>query len=530
MKANSTIFLLVLAVVFFLSIMPALSYCGEKTNSTTKDATEIITPKPKPQPRINGPLVYGCRPGNPFLYRIPCQGEHPVNFSAKGLPKGLTLDPATGIITGINPPQGEYIVTLKAKNEAGRAQRLFKIVSGETLALTPPMGWNHWYTHEWRVTDAIMREAADIMIKSGMADVGYQYINLDACWANTDKNNGRTQDPLHFGPPRDGQGNILTNGHFPDMKGLVDYIHSKGLKAGIYSSPGPIDCAGFTGSYQHEAQDAHQFIAEWGFDFLKYDWCSYNEKVVKTTDGEISLKEMQKPYILMGDLLRHQPRDVVFNLCQYGMGNVWEWGAKVGGQCWRTGGDLSVESDRIFEVALRNAEKGAFVGPGAWNDPDYLLFGKFVQMIGKTWTKDQPCKLSAEEQYSFMSLWCLLAAPLILGGDIAQLDEFTLNVLCNPEVIDVDQDPLGKSGLVIRKSDQSFLMVKDLADGSKAVGFFNQGKNAIEVAVNWDELKISGKQLVRDLWRQKELGVYKQKFSVQVPPRGVVLVKINISY
>jgi len=527
MKNKSITYVLALVFVTLLITTSEISYGIEKDSCATHGTYEIRTPHPKPQPRINGPLVYGCRPGNPFLYRIPCQGKRPIKFFAKGLPKGLTLDPATGIIAGTNPPQGEYIVVLKAENEAGHAKRQFKIVAGETLALIPPMGWNSWYAHEWRVTDTIMREAADIIIENGMADVGYQYVNIDGCWTNTENNNSRTKDPLHFGPLRDEQGNILPNGHFPNMKGLVDYIHSKGLKAGIYSSPGPFDCARFAGSYQHEEQDAHQIVANWGFDFLKYDWCSYTEKAAKTADSKVPLEEMQKPYILMGDILRRQPRDVVFNLCQYGMGKVWEWGAKVGGQSWRTGGDLSFEPERIFEVALRNAEYGAFVKPGAWNDPDYLILGRWTQRVGNKWIPDIPTKLTAEEQYSFMSLWCLLASPLFLGGDIAQLDEFTLNVLCNPEVIEVDQDPLGKSGKVIRKTNDCFLMVKDMADDSKAVGLFNQGKNAAEVVVDWAELQIFGKQSVRDLWRQKDLGVYKEKFSTQVPPRGVVLVKIS---
>ena len=527
MKRKSITYFVTVTFAIILVTVSVELYCAEIGSRIADGGYELFTPRPKPQPRINGPLVYGCRPGNPFLYRIPCQGIRPMRFSAKQLPKGLTLDAATGIITGTTPSKGEYFVTLEAENEVGRAKREFRIVAGETLALTPPMGWNSWYAHEWRVSDSIMREAADIMIKNGMADVGYQYVNIDGCWTNTENNNTRTNDPLHFGPLRDGQGNILPNGHFPDMKGMVDYIHSKGLKTGIYSSPGPFDCARFAGSFQHEEQDAHQFFATWGFDFLKYDWCSYKEKVVKTADGKVSLEEMQKPYILMGDILQHQPRDVVFNLCQYGMGKVWEWGVEVGAQSWRTGGDLSFEPDRIFEVALRNAEHGAFVKPGAWNDPDYLILGRWTQMVGNKWTPDIPTKLTADEQYSFMSLWCLLAAPLFLGGDIAQLDEFTLNVLCNPEVIEVDQDPLGRCGKVIRKTDNCFLMVKDMADGSKAVGLFNEGKNPAEVVADWAELQISGKQSVRDLWRQKGLGVFKEKFSSQVPSRGVVLVKIS---
>ena len=230
------------------------TFCGnggvEKPSEINK--YEILTPKPGPGPHINGPLVYGCRPGHPFLYRIPCQGERPVIFSAETLPQSLSLDPMTGIITGNSPAQGDYNVVLKAKNKYGEIKRDFKVISGEKLALTPPMGWNHWYAHYSRITDEMMREAADVMITSGMADVGYQYVNIDDCWMNAPKN----RDSLRVGPLRDEKGNIIPNKHFPDMKGLADYIHSKGLKAGLYTSPGPLTCGGFAGSYKHEEQDA----------------------------------------------------------------------------------------------------------------------------------------------------------------------------------------------------------------------------------------------------------------------------------
>lgn len=220
----------------------------------------ILTPKPGPAPRINGPLVYGCRPGHPFLYRIPCQGERPIKFSAKGLPASLKLDAAAGILSGTVPARGEYPIVLQAGNSHGKAVRTFKIVSGDTLALTPPMGFNDWYAFYNRVTATEMEHAADILISSGMADVGYQFVNVDDCWMGQ----------------RDAGGNLVGNTNFPDMKALADYIHARGLKAGLYTSPGSLTCAGYTGAFGHEAQDARQF-ADWGFDFLKYDWCSYGD-------------------------------------------------------------------------------------------------------------------------------------------------------------------------------------------------------------------------------------------------------------
>lgn len=502
--------------------IPVVALSNTRYASVSSDPREICTPAPQKSPRINGPLVYGCRPGNPFLYRIPCQGERPISFSAKGLPQGLKLDSETGIVTGTSPARGEYTVVFQASNAKGKNKRSFKIMAGEELSLTPPMGWNSWYVHYNRIDDKTMRQAADAMISSGMADVGYQYVNIDDCWMNAEKTLKYMQDSTRVGPLRDSGGDILPNIHFPDMKGMTDYIHAKGLKTGIYTSPGPNTCCGLAGSYGHEEQDAARF-ADWGFDFLKYDWCSYSRIAGK----EPSLEAMQKPYQLMGNALKKQPRDIIYNLCQYGMGNVWEWGTKVGGHCWRTAGDLGFELDRFFAVALKNAEHAAYSKPGSWNDPDYLQIGMFGSQIGSTFTMPQPCKLTADEQYSYMSLWCLMAAPLIFSGDMSKLDDFTLNILCNPEVIEVDQDPLGKCGTVVMLPNDCFLMVKELADGSKAVGLFNHGKTATEITADWNALQISGKQTIRDLWRQKELGKFYEKYSTKVPVQGVVMLKIS---
>lgn len=494
------------------------------------DEAVLWTPKPGPQPRVNGPVVYGARPGRPFLYRIPCQGERPMRFSAEGLPAGLVLDAASGIVTGTTPAAGVYPVRLRAVNAHGESVRDFRLVAGDSLALTPPMGWNHWYVHYDRITDTLVRQAADAMVSSGMADVGYQYVNIDDCWMHAPKH----ADPLRVGPLRDADGRMVPNRHFPDMKGLTRFIHEKGLKAGIYTSPGPFTCGGFAGSFGHEEMDARTF-ADWGFDFVKYDWCSYGHiakggsledpliphwgETAPTREGHVY------PYRKMGALLAEQPRDMVFNLCQYGMSEVWEWGRGVGGHAWRTAGDLGFELDRIAEVAIRNARHRAWNGPGAWNDPDYLQIGMIGNARGMG--EPEPCPLSPNEQYTYMSLWALSAAPLIFSGDMGSLDEFTLNVLCNPEVIDVDQDPLGQCGAVVELSAQTFLMVKELADGSKAVGMFNRGARAVAVTAPWAVLGLRGPVAVRDVWRHKDLGQAEGAFRAVVPPRGVVMVRMK---
>jgi alpha-galactosidase len=500
-----------------------------KQSSNVPLGEEILTPAPGPQPRINGPLVYGCSPGKPFIYRIPCQGTRPINFSVKGLPSGLNLDPATGIITGTTPQKGEYKLLITAINKNGRDKRSFTIIAGDKLALTPPMGYNHWYAHYTRITDKMMREAADILISSGMADVGYDYVNIDDCWMNAPEHK---QDPSREGPLRDDNGNILANVHFPDMKALTDYIHAKGLKAGIYSSPGKLTCAKFAASYGYEEQDARQF-AEWGFDFLKYDWCSYRliaaeESNQVDSQGKkiISLEQHKKPYKLMGDILKKQDRDILYNLCQYGMADVWKWGAEVGAHSWRTARDLGYDLDKVFDVALRNSELGEYSKPGEWNDPDYLQIG-WVGPARLGRYLPEKVDMAPSTQYAYMSLWSLMASPLFFSGDMTKLDPFTLNILCNPEIIEVNQDPLGISGEVIKRNEEQFVMIKKLHDGTFAVGLFNMGKDPSEVTINFSEIKLTGKLEVRDLWRQTDMGRFTGKFSSQVPAQGVVMLKIG---
>ena len=474
----------------------------------------LLTPKPGPAPKINGPKVYGCRPGHPFLYRIPCTGTRPMAFKAANLPDTLSLNENTGIITGAAPDRrGEYVVTLEAKNDHGSDRRTFAIIVGDTLALTPPMGWNSWYIHYYHVTEEHMRNAADVMVSSGMADYGYSYVNIDDCWMKK-----RGDEPY-----RDADGAILPNAKFPDIKGMVDYIHNKGLKAGLYTGPGPWTCAGYVASYEHERIDAEKF-AEWGFDFLKHDWCSYS-----AVAGGTDLEHMKRPYQLMGEILKSLDRDILLNLCQYGMGNVWTWGGAVGGHCWRTTGDLGLEQGGLlpgfYHIGLSNARHYEYAKPGQWNDPDYILIGR----IGNAHHHDEPPKpttLTPSEQYSYMSMWCLMAAPLFYSGDMRYLDEFTLNVLCNAEVIDVDQDPLGIQARPLVQDDETLILAKPMADGSLAVGLFNLAELSREMSVDWSLLGLSGKRVVRDLWRQKDLGTYDGRFTTAVTRHGVALIRL----
>lgn len=514
-----------------------ITYKGKEPKASAEiisdEAEEILTPPPGEQAHINGPKIYGVRPGSPFLYRIPATGLRPMTFNADNLPAGLQLDANTGIITGKVNKAGTYEVVLSAKNEKGGDKREFKIVVGNQLALTPPMGWNSWYIHYDRVSDKIMREAADMMISTGMADYGYQYVNIDDCWmvkVNSD-------DLEVGGEVRNVKGKLNTNKHFPDMNAMTDYIHSKGLKAGTYISPGPATCAGYAGSYGYERLDAQTF-AEWGFDFLKYDWCSYG----RVAEGS-ELKDFIKPYKVMWDELQKLDRDMVFNLCQYGMADVWKWGAEVG-NCWRTTGDLGVSNGGsmpgYFSIGMSNAEHYEYAHPGAWNDPDYILIGWVGNARGMG--EGKKTTLTPSEQYAYMSMWSLMAAPLIFSGDMAKLDDFTLNVLCNNEVIDINQDILGKQAKIIRNNANEMIMVKELEDGSKAVGLFHITGNEDKPQdyFNWDgerdgkkisisasELGLKGDLKVRDVWRQKDLGQFENSFEIDVPYHGVAFLKIS---
>jgi len=453
------------------------------------------------KPAIHGPRVTGGTPGRPFLFLIPATGEGPLTFSAKNLPAGLALDPKTGIISGALERAGRTEVQLTVTGPKGSATRPLTIAaSHDALALTPPLGWNSWNVWGRAVDDAKVRAAADWMVKSGLAAHGFQYINIDDGWEGQ----------------RDAGGEIRPNAKFPDMKALADYVHSKGLKLGIYSSPGPRTCEGLEGSYRHEAQDAATF-ARWGIDLLKYDWCSY-DGIAKND----SLAELQKPYLVMRDGLAKTGRDIVYSLCQYGMGNVWEWGADVGGNYWRTSGDLTDVWSNMSSVGFRQAGREKFSKPGHWTDPDMLVVGK----VG--WGPNiHDTRLTPNEQITHITLWSLQAAPLLIGCDLSQLNEFTTALLTNDEVLDVDQDPLGKAASRIWQRERLEVWARPLWDGTMAVGLFNRGLRDAKMTVKWSELGLTGRQMVRDLWLHKDVGEFTGSFSARVPSHGALLIKVG---
>jgi len=268
----------------------------------------------------------------------------------------------------------------------------------------------------------------------------------------------------------------------------------------------------------HEQDDAQRF-AEWGFDFLKYDWCTYE------ISDEKALYDYMKPYALMGEILKNLKRDMVYNLCQYGMGNVWEWGAKVEAQTWRTMGDVGFMS--FLDAGLQNCQYAAHAGPGRWNDPDYILIG----WVGdaRKMGEGAPVNMTPNQYYQYMSLWTMMASPLFFSGEMTRLDDFTLNVLCNAEIIGVNQDILGRQGVIVTQTEDYFVITKPLAEGSIAAGVFNTSVVEQSVRVSWKELGLKGRQSVRDLWRQQDLGAHKNSIDVKLPLHGVVMLRLSLA-
>ncbi len=465
----------------------------------------ILTPEPTREPRINGPDIYGARVGKPFLYAVPATGEKPLFYEASKLPKGLHIDENTGIISGRVYREGSYEVSLVVRNDAGKTEKPFTIVIGDQIALTPPLGWNSWNCWGLSVDTEKAIASAKMFKQKGLADHGWSYINLDDGW----------EIPKDQEPKRDPNGKILTNEKFPDMKALGDSIHAMGLKFGIYSSPGPFTCGGYTASYQHELQDANAF-ASWGVDYLKYDWCSY-ENIAK----DHSLPELKKPYFLMRECLDQADRDIVYSLCQYGMGEVWTWGAEVGGNLWRTTGDITDTWESMSNIGFSQVESAPFAGPGHWNDPDMLVVG----WVG--WGPNlHPSRLTPDEQYTHISLWSLLSAPLLIGCDLERLDPFTLNLLTNDEVLAINQDRLGQQATPIDKKSDIQVWAKELADGNMSVGIFNLGDQTAEYILDATLFELGEPVMIRDLWRQKDLGILEKDYLFQVPSHGVRLVKL----
>ena len=364
-----------------------------------------------------------------------------------------------------------------------------------TLAATPPMGWNSWNLFAGRVNDADVRAAADAMVSSGMKDAGYIYVNIDDTWQGE----------------RDAQGNIHANSKFPDMKALADYVHSKGLKIGIYSGPGAQTCAKYAGSLGHEAQDAKTY-ADWGIDYLKYDLCSFRQNMDQEAPNDPAKKTqmMKDAYEKMHKALLATGRPIVYSFCQYGWDAVWEWGPSLGANLWRTTGDINPTWDRMTLIGFSQAGLAKYAGPGHWNDPDMLEVGNG--------------KLTLDENRTHMSLWALLAAPLLAGNDLSKMKPETMQILTNREVIAIDQDPLGKQGDRVSEVGPVEIWAKPLKGGAKAIGLFNRNDTTQPITLKLSDVGFTAGAKARDVWQAKDLGKLQGTYTATVPRHGVALL------
>jgi alpha-galactosidase len=454
---------------------------------------------------------------------VPACGKRPLAFSAEGLPEGLRMEATTGFITGSLMKSGERDVLLKASNSEGRDERKLRIVVGGRLALTPPMGWMTWYCWGSRHIDQTKTlAAADAMVSSGLAAHGFNHIFVDDGWQGE----------------RGGLLNALQpNERFPDMKGLVDHVHALGLKAGIYSSPWTQTFAGFNGSTSgrklrgtprcaderpgrwigkkaHIRADVRQW-AEWGFDYLKYDWDNWEVRDVEAVAAAI----------------RATGRDMALSLSNHApFQRASEWARLA--NLWRTTGDANGTWQQTAAIGFNQDKWTLYAGPGHWNDLDCLM----VDVV--SWGKPARAKeMSPDEQVAQVTLWALLASPLVLGCDLTRIKDLTLQLLCNPEVLAVDQDPLGRPAHTVtelRNTNQAGLTVRHshvfkrgLSDGSVAVGLFNRADRPDRVEATWKDLKLRGHRRVRDLWARRDLGNETERLSFRLPPHGVKFLRLS---
>jgi alpha-galactosidase len=493
-------------------------------NAKNDFTDRILTPAPASIPRINGPKVFGVRPNSPLLYSIPATGDRPMSFSAEGLPAGLVVDPSNGRISGTLRVPGEYNVTLQAKNTLGSTTKSFRIIVGEEIGLTPAMGWNSYNCFGERVTQDLALSAARSLVRLGLDRHGWTYVNMDDGWQGQRGGPNKTLQP-------DAQ-------RFTNIKAMVDEIHGLGLKAGLYDTPWVVSYGGKLGSsaenpegapqrwppgsprnqkvlpsaigkYRFFYEDAQQF-ADWGFDYIKLDW------------GPVEAPETKEWH----QALRLTGRDIILSLSNNHVKNLFPLIVDVSpwAQSWRTTTDIRDVWGRVAnDIGFAQDPWAPFCRPGHFNDADMLVVGYVGGWSSRTL---HPSNLTADEQYTHISLWCLLSSPLLIGADLERMDDFTLSLLTNDEVLEINQDSLCKQATRVGGQGDLRVYAKPLDDGSLAVGLFNAGTSPTTVSASWSELKITGRQRVRDLWRQKDLGEFEGKFDSSVAPHGVTLVRI----
>lgn len=481
------------------------TYTDAKTGkvlSENKEMKYLLTPAAPATPRFNNAPLYGVRPGSPIIYRFPVSGEKPMKFSCDNLPAGLQLSESNGALSGKIDKPCVLTFTVTAENARGKASQKFTLKVGEhMIGLTPPMGWNSWNCFGLSVSQEKVISSTQALIDKGLADYGYSYINIDDGWE---------------APDRNPDGTIEANEKFPSIKGMIDWLHEQGLKFGIYSSPGETSCGGYLGSLGYEKQDAEVWN-KWGVDYLKYDWCSYER--VREENNDWGFPSCVRPYLLMQKFIREQPRDIFYSLGPLGGTQVYLWGIYCDGNSWRTAQDINDTWGSILDVGFRQqAGLAKYSSVGHWNDPDMLVVGK-VGWGGNL----RETRLTPDEQYTHITLWTLLASNMLIGCDIAQMDDFTLNLLCNNEVNAINQDVLGQQADRISKEGDIEVWSRPLSDGAIAVGIFNVGDK--EQSIDMKALIPVKEPLktIRDLWRQKDLPA--GELNCTIPAHGCRYLK-----
>ena len=372
-------------------------------------------------------------------------------------------------------------------------------VAQRVVARTPPMGWNSWNYFHRSVTEQDIKAAADAMVANGMKAAGYEYVNIDDGWAGA----------------RNANGELQPDSKFPNMKALADYVHARGLKLGIYSSPGPKTCAGYTGSYGHVQQDADLFAA-WGIDYLKYDLCSYRRIMQEKApnDPAAQMRLMIAAYARMGKALKATGRPIVFSLCQYGWDSVWQWGPSVGGNLWRTTGDVQPNWNRIYDIIEMQAGLAKYAGPGHWNDPDMLEVGNG--------------RLTLAEDRSQFSMWAMFAAPLPAGNDLPAMSPQVLRILTNRGVIAIDQDRLGKEATRAYTDGEVEVWTRHLEHGALAIAVLNAGASRYAsdpFHLNFKRLGLQGPQQGKNLWTGREVTLTND-MPIELASHDTLLVRI----
>jgi alpha-galactosidase len=462
-------------------------------------------------PVFHGAQVTGNFPGTEFLFTVPATGQRPITFTAQDLPQGLAIEASTGIIRGVVKEKGSYAVKITAENAKGKAEEVLKIEIGDKLCLTPPMGWNSWNVFTNTLDEKLVIETADAMVSSGMRDLGYQYINMDDFWHAV----SRAPD----GKP------VADPAKFPHgIKWLSDYVHSKGLKLGIYSDAGDKTCGKCFGGFQHEEIDAKVY-AEWGIDLLKYDFCFV----------PWSKKQALERYTKMGNALKSSGRSIVYSICNWGLFGPWKWGEQVGGNYWRTTPDIiDTWSGGPFwygsftGILKKQTKLYKYAGPGHWNDPDMMIVGNYGQ--GKATGQGKWKGMTDTEYETHMSLWCMLNAPLLSGCDLRNMNEPTRNILLNPDIIAINQDAKGEQAQRISTSGGIWIYRKAMADGSVAVAIMNySGKDKSREFVL---SKLLGRQAatatVTDVWQHTTATrTGNDKLLLQFKPHQTIVLRIK---